>query len=361
MLLCSNSFALSSHLPSTNSREILLVWSSLTTQDPGNIHETIAALAKEGVRVSCVSLAAEVKVLHTLTEKTGGSFHVALDEDHLRQLILDFVPPPPLEQDLEPTLNGGNARRNADNLEVNGQGQGQGQDELSGGEGELLCLGFPVRVSRTGGAPNGADAHVAGVRGRHDQKTLCACHNKLRSGGYLCARCGAQICEVPTDCPVCGLTALLSTHLARSYHHLLPVPAYEAQSWSQVQARQRITPPVDRCKGCYFAFGPPPEEWEEQDQEAERVEQEWTKDTDLGVPLEAAAAGATTTTGTNAGTGGGTAAKGGDPARRGRGGNKPSGVYATSGRYMCPRCGSEFCLECDTFVHDVLHVCPGCV
>lgn len=30
------------------------------------------------------------------------------------------------------------------------------------------------------------------------------------------------------------------------------------------------------------------------------------------------------------------------------------------GRYRCPECFNDFCSECDVFVHDVVHCCPGC-
>ena len=30
------------------------------------------------------------------------------------------------------------------------------------------------------------------------------------------------------------------------------------------------------------------------------------------------------------------------------------------GRYRCPDCHNDFCTECDVFVHDVVHCCPGC-
>jgi hypothetical protein len=33
---------------------------------------------------------------------------------------------------------------------------------------------------------------------------------------------------------------------------------------------------------------------------------------------------------------------------------------STTGRYACPKCSQHFCLDCDTFIHDVLAVCPGC-
>ena len=30
------------------------------------------------------------------------------------------------------------------------------------------------------------------------------------------------------------------------------------------------------------------------------------------------------------------------------------------GRYKCPECNNEFCSDCDIFVHEVVHCCPGC-
>lgn len=29
-------------------------------------------------------------------------------------------------------------------------------------------------------------------------------------------------------------------------------------------------------------------------------------------------------------------------------------------RFSCPKCKQDFCAECDLFVHEVLHNCPGC-
>ena len=28
--------------------------------------------------------------------------------------------------------------------------------------------------------------------------------------------------------------------------------------------------------------------------------------------------------------------------------------------YACPKCKQEFCVDCDIFIHEVLHNCPGC-
>lgn len=34
----------------------------------------------------------------------------------------------------------------------------------------------------------------------------------------------------------------------------------------------------------------------------------------------------------------------------------PSGKTVT----MCSSCANHFCIDCDAFIHDVVHVCPGC-
>jgi transcription initiation factor TFIIH subunit 2 len=37
----------------------------------------------------------------------------------------------------------------------------------------------------------------------------------------------------------------------------------------------------------------------------------------------------------------------------------PDGVSPT-GRYRCPKCSNDFCGNCDLYIHDTLHTCPGC-
>lgn len=60
------------HVPAHGSREILVIMGSLTTTDPGNIHDTIAQLVKDNIRASVIALAAEVQVLKFLTLQTKG-------------------------------------------------------------------------------------------------------------------------------------------------------------------------------------------------------------------------------------------------------------------------------------------------
>lgn len=66
--------SLCSHLPTHSSREMLIIFGSLTTCDPGNVHETIDACVKSRTRISVVALAAEMKICREMCDKTGGAF-----------------------------------------------------------------------------------------------------------------------------------------------------------------------------------------------------------------------------------------------------------------------------------------------
>lgn len=108
-------------------------------------------------------------------------------------------------------------------------------------------------------------------------------HSKLTLGGYICPRCKSKVCELPSDCDICGLTLVSSPHLARSYHHLFPVDNFD-----------EVKPNSGRETHCFSCLT------------------EFADKTD------------------------------------------------TAGKFSCLKCGQEFCAECDIFVHEVLHNCPGC-
>ncbi|KAJ2779619.1 hypothetical protein GGI15_003810 [Coemansia interrupta] len=211
--------------PVHGEREIVCVMGSLTTCDPGDIEQTLAALKAAGVRVSMVHLAAEVHVFRRICRETGGAFAVAADGEGLREALMECVPPPAVE--------GGRA------------------------VAEMVQMGFAAKAS--GKVP-----------------TPCACHHELGFTGFLCPRCGAKVCTLPTECDVCGLALVEAPHLARSYRHLFPEENFVERPEGEGAERA--------CFGC------------------------------------------------------------------GRGG----------AGFGCPRCGEGFCLECDIFIHETLHNCPGC-
>lgn len=225
-------------IPSYGHREVLMVYSALSTCDPGDIMDTIKKCKQANMRCSVVGLSAEIYICKLLCEQTGGVYTIALNESHLKELILEHAPPPPALAD--------------------------------SAIASLVRMGFPER---------GSEEAVA----------FCACHREVKVGGcYICPQCKARVCDLPTECNICGLTLVSSPHLARSYHHLFPVEAFEEVSLiGLVQKFPKL------CFGC---------------------QQE--------LPFA---------------------------------GGKMTGV-----RVACPRCKQHFCFDCDIYIHESLHNCPGC-
>lgn len=130
--------------------------------------------------------------LLTFRRASSGMYHVVKeDELSLRELLLDFVSPPP-------TLA-------ASKTNVLGAPASTGPTNTS----DLMLMGFPALV-------------------QSPYPGLCSCHSKLKNTGYTCPRCRSRICDVPTECRVCGLTVVSSPHLARSYRHLFPVSLHSS-------------------------------------------------------------------------------------------------------------------------------------
>lgn len=225
-------------IPSYGHREVLVLYSALSTCDPGDIMETIRKCKNEKMRCSVVGLSAEIYVCKHLCEETGGLYSVALNESHFKDLLLEHAPPPPAIAEFAVP--------------------------------SLVKMGFPER---------GAEGVIS----------ICACHKEVKiGGGYTCPRCQGRACELPTECHFCGLTLVSSPHLARSYHHLFPVTPFE-EVLGRTAPNQRLP---RNCFGCQ-QFLPNP-------------------GSKVGV------------------------------------------------RLACPRCKQHFCFECDVYIHESLHNCPGC-
>ncbi|KAL6199978.1 hypothetical protein ACLB2K_029760 [Fragaria x ananassa] len=227
-------------IPSYGHREVLIMYSALSTCDPGDIMETIQKCKKSKIRCSVIGLSAEIFICKHLCQETSGSYYIALDESHLKDLILEHAPPPPAIAEFAIA--------------------------------NLIKMGFPQRA---------AESSVA----------ICSCHKEAKVGdGYTCPRCKARVCELPTECRICGLTLISSPHLARSYHHLFPIVPFDEVCMSLFSDQQNKLPKA--CFGCQESLLGP--------------------------------------------------------------GNKP-GL-----RVACPKCKQHFCLDCDIYIHESLHNCPGC-
>lgn len=123
---------------------------------------------------------------------------IHLVQSHFKELILEHSPPPPAIAEYA-TAN-------------------------------LIKMGFPQRA---------AEGSVA----------ICTCHEEAKTGGgYTCPRCKVRVCELPTECRVCGLTLISSPHLARSYHHLFPIVPFAEISPSSQNDPSHSFP--NTCFGC---------------------------------------------------------------------------------------------------------------
>jgi len=160
-------------------------------------------------------------------------------------------------------------------------------------QSSLLMMGFPSRTSGAG-----------------KTMSFCACHSKLTRGGYLCSRCESKVCSLPAECPACGLTLILSTHLARSYHHLFPLRNWLEVSWADAKKTKA-------CFSCLASFPEIPK--------AKGKGKEKEREGQLAVSLAAESRG-----------------------------------ISESGRYACEVCRNHFCIDCDVFAHEIVHNCPGC-
>lgn len=228
------------HVASHCTREVLVVFGSLLTIDPGNIHKTVKSLVEEKVRVKIIGLSAQVSICKEICKKTNfndeSSYKVILNEHHFKDLLTEAVVPLPVNK-INKSFT-------------------------------LVKMGFPSRVSQ-------------------DTPSFCSCHSKLTYGGYVCPNCKSKVCSLPTICPCCNMMLILSTHLARSYHHLIPLKNFEevpvADEYDSTQ-----------CFACQSEF-----------------------------PDFIA--------------------------------NK-----TTSSRYRCVDCNQHFCIDCDVFIHEMMHNCPGC-
>lgn len=132
-----------------------------------------------------------------LSEATKGHFDVLLNQSHLKDILFQHVAPPPIDM----AYNKFRVRR-------------------------WVHMGFPTMQSNT-------------------YPSLCSCHGEWTYRGFICSRCGAKQCELPTSCRICGLTLVSSSHLARSYHHLFPIDHFE-----------EISDPTSspQCFGCSHAI-----------------------------------------------------------------------------------------------------------
>ncbi|EPY49974.1 transcription factor TFIIH complex subunit Ssl1 [Schizosaccharomyces cryophilus OY26] len=190
-----------SHIASHGTREVLIIFGSIFSSDPGDIFRTIDALVADQIRVRIVGLAAEVAICREICDRTNSAstnaYGVVLSEQHFHELLLESTIPP-------------------------------ATDSSKTADSSLVMMGFPSKVVE-------------------QSPSLCTCHSLPSRGGFHCPRCKAKVCTLPIECPSCKLVLILSTHLARSYHHLFPLKNWIDLPWS-------AKPTSSHCFACQVPF-----------------------------------------------------------------------------------------------------------
>ena len=271
-----------SHIPEYGTKELLIVYNSLKTRDPGNIFDTISEAKRLKLRVNIICLAAEVYICKKIAEETGGSFAVAKDTIHLQELILAHaLPPPELKSRSDLTT-------------------------------DLVYVGFPRYTLQ--------EAVLLAVDGIHPA---------FVASSYECPRCCTRCTELPTQCHVCRLQLSSASHIARSYHHLFPVPNYiefVMQESNGTLHLVRVSSPPPITRKIFVNEGGSGGNGEGAAGEAS-VEDILAK---LPSPVPILCRGC------------------------------DSSFVKDSLVFVCSHCIQLFCIDCDLFIHDSLHNCPGC-
>ncbi|KAI5952026.1 hypothetical protein KGF54_005101 [Candida jiufengensis] len=274
-----------------NSKEILIIFGSLFTSDPGDIHKTIDSLVKDDIKVSVIGLSAQVAICQEMVNKTNHEprnttskhYGIIMNESHFKELLMDCVTPLPLTEN---------------------------EEKIEESKGvPIIKMGFPSKLQPTLTSSIGNTEFTVEfpqlnashpTQGSDESRDVVEINSNIPQSsssiiGYQCPQCKSKVCNLPTICPVCGLMLILSTHLARSYHHLVPLAPYKEVPVSPIYDSEY-------CFGCQLKFP-------------------------KGVKV-----------GTHKGT----------------------IESMTSSRYQCIKCKQDFCINCDVFVHETLHNCPGC-
>jgi transcription initiation factor TFIIH subunit 2 len=159
---------------------------------------------------------------------------------------------------------------------------------------------------------------------------------QLFSTAYVCPRCYNRTSEIPTQCCVCKVQLNSSSHIARSHHHLFPVPNFNELNL--------VESPTDKKRFHAYRLNDTPPEKE---LGIKKPTSDDDPKPDTGIVVE-------------------------DDLRKKVEQQDLIGVIthckgcleefnSTSLAMHCPSCDHVFCIECDLFIHNSLHNCPGCI
>lgn len=369
------------YAPRYGSREIIVIMSALATCDPGDIlGETLPRLLHAGIRMSTVALQSEVHICKKLADATGGVAGVCLNTGHLRDLVMSHAIPPPVnasERDANDGEEGGNHMNTCEFVEM-------GFPSREGGDVPMLVHNSGGSTKdRNGDGGVGFAINLATADDRRSNRLITFART-----GYVCPRCQSRCSDLPSDCAVCGLRLILAPHLARTFHHLFPVRPFEELDEAEIvgsaqhDSRKGVEPNGDKTNGK--------KGWEAMPIESSSA---FTPLSSISSSIIASfmVSSSTQVIDAQSGQKQNTApsskmitlgpslmAKSVDCDRCCFGCLKiigcrplkdnPNGVskgHREEGeailRFQCPECHNVFCPDCDAFLHETLHNCPGCL
>ncbi len=216
------------HVSAHVSRELLLIVSSLSTCDPGDLNSAAISAKHARIRISIIHFSGAMFAGEQLCRATGGTHAVMVDKTHFSQILFANVSP---QLDKRPP----------------------------GTAVALVPTGFPLQTESTNdrsGNDRSLNDRSANDRCSNDRSVIvaCGCHRRVCDSVFFCPVCSCPVCELPTCCPVCSLSLAAASHLARSYRHLFPVPFFSPQVLTAWKRFDRIyfLWSVDRI---YFLLG----------------------------------------------------------------------------------------------------------
>lgn len=203
---------------------------------------------------------------------------------------------------------------------------------------DFVYMGFPKRTF-DGSASYGFDGNSI----------------QLFSTAYICPRCFNRTSEIPTQCCVCKVQLNSSSHIARSHHHLFPVPNFDEiavtssilhlnnsnnmNNSSNLNNSMNNAMSNDKKTVNGLLYGYRQTEIIHQKDLGKNIDNNNLIEATISVEYE----------------------------------EKDflgllshcKGCFeefnSTSLVMQCPTCEHMFCIECDLFIHNSLHNCPGCV
>lgn len=182
--------------PMYASREVLVLWGSLSSADPPDtpIHPLLSERVSQesNFSLSVLSISPEVFAMKKLAESArgpGSEFSVAMNQS-------DFISR--LSSALTPKIN-------------------------TAVKPVYIKMGFPMKTTNA------------------NRLVKCICHKEMQSSVYVCPQCHGFVCEIPTNCPVCKLTLVEKDMLTRVHRLLYNVPTFLSRE-------------KGKCFGCELFF-----------------------------------------------------------------------------------------------------------